>query len=216
MFILIIPKLGITMSAMNPQLASVLFPKVRQSVLALLYGQPGQHFHTNEIIRASGAGTGAVQRELEKLSKSGLITFETRGRQKCYCANPASPLFSEIHAIILKTVGASNVIASALKPIVEKIVIAFIYGSIAKQAENNESDIDLMIISDNITHAELFVLLETAQQKLSRDINPTVYTINDWIRKYTDKNHFVTKVVQGKKIFLIGTEDELNELGQSR
>jgi len=196
-------------------LPNALFPKVRQLVLGLLYGQPDNSFHTNEIIRLIASGTGGVQRELEKLTAVGLIVVETVGRQKRYQANKASPLFSELRGIVLKTFGLTDVLLQALRPVVKDITIAFIYGSIAKQEDTSNSDIDLMLISGALSYAELFPLLEQPQEQLGRQINPTFYSEEEWVSKHKRKNHFITQILKQPKIFLIGTDDELNKLGQS-
>lgn len=200
------------MRTIRASLSNTLFSKVRQCVLALLYGQPQRSFHTNEIIRLTKTGTGAVQRELEKLAAVGIITTQSIGNQKHYTANSNSPLFSELRSLVLKTFGLADVIREALEPIASKIHIAFIYGSIAKQEDTASSDIDLMLVCDNLTYADLFKLLEGAQSKLGRPIHPTFYSPAEWTRKYQANNHFLTQLIQQPKIFLIGTEDELTKL----
>ena len=188
-----------------------LFPKVRQRVLQLLYGKPDQLFYTNEIIRLSDSGTGAVQRELVKLSDIGLIKSEVFGNQKRYQANQSSPLFVDLRNIILKTFGLSDILREALTPLTAQIQFAFIYGSIASGQDTAKSDIDLMVISDTLTYAEIFPLLEKPQKKLGRQINPAFYSKMDWIKKHKSKNHFVLQVIQKPKIFLIGMENEFKK-----
>ena len=154
-----IPKMGTIIFAMQSatvSLSEALFPKGRQLELGLFYGRPDTSFHTNEIIRLSGSGTGAVQRELERLTAAGLITMQVVGKQKRYQANKLSPLFSELRAIVLKTFGLADVLQQALVPVIQEIKIAFIYGSVAKQEDTSNSDIDLMLISDTVSYAELF------------------------------------------------------------
>ena len=148
------------MRTISPSLSNALFSKVRQCVLALLYGQPNRSFHTNEIIRLTHSGTGAVQRELEKLAAVGLITAQSIGNQKHYTANCASPLYTELRGIVLKTFGLADVLRQALEPIASQIYIAFIYGSIAKQEDKTTSDVDLMLVGDHLTYADIFKLLE--------------------------------------------------------
>ena len=213
---MIIPILGIiipNMRTIKSSLSNALFSKVRQCVLALLYGQPDRSFHTNEIIRLTHSGTGAVQRELEKLVAVGLITTESIGNQKRYAANCASPVFTELRSIVLKTFGLADVLREALTPIASQVRIAFIYGSIAKQEDTATSDVDLMLVCDNLTYADLFKLLEETQVKLGRPIHPTFYSPTEWTRKYQANNNFLTQLVKQPKIFLIGTEDELTKLG---
>ncbi|OGV35192.1 MAG: transcriptional regulator [Legionellales bacterium RIFCSPHIGHO2_12_FULL_35_11] len=199
------------MKKLNSSLSNVLFPKVRQGVLSLLYGQPNQTFHTNEIIRFANSGTGAVQRELEKLTTAGLITIQSIGNQKHYKANSNSPIFSELNNIVLKTFGLADVLRQALSSIAIQIHIAFIYGSVAKQEDTTRSDIDLMLISENLTYADLFTLLEDTQLQLGRAINPTFYSPSEWSKKLHSNNNFLIQIIKQPKIFLVGNEDELNQ-----
>ena len=201
------------MRTISPNISNALFSKVLQCVLALLYGQPDRSFHTNEIIRLTHSGTGAVQRELEKLTTVGLLTVQSIGNQKHYRANCTSPLFTELRGIVLKTFGLADVIREALIPVASQIHIAFIYGSIAKQEDTASSDIDLMLIGDNLTYADVFKLLEDAQGKLGRPINPTFYLPTQWARKHQANNNFLAQIMKQPKIFLIGSEDELSKLG---
>lgn len=202
------------MKTIPTSLANALFPKVRQQVLSILFVRADNSFYTNEIIRLSESGTGAVQRELEKLTSSGLVTVEMVGRQKRYQANKHSPLFAELKAILLKTSGLADLIKLALIPKTDEIICAFIYGSIAKGTDTANSDIDLMLISDQLSYAEIFPLLEPYQNQLGREINPTFYSKKEWAQKLNKKNSFILDVLEKPKIFLIGTEHELKKLGK--
>jgi len=193
-------------------LSDALFSKVQQHVLGLLYSQPDTDFYTNEIIRLAKSGTGAVQRELAKLTAAGLITVKQVGNQKRYQANRAAPFFSELRGIVLKTFGLADVIRDALTPVAKQIHFAFIYGSIAKQEDTAKSDIDLMIVTDQLTYAELFQLLEKTEAQLGRTINPTFHSRSEWSQKFHQGNNFITQLIKQPKIFLIGTEDELANL----
>jgi hypothetical protein len=197
------------MGIIKYSIADVLFSKVQQRVLRLLFGQPDRSFYTNEIIRLTHSGTGAVQRELAKLESVGLITMKQAANQKLYQVNRDAHLFSELRSIVLKTFGLVDVLLEALKPVASQIQIAFIYGSIARHEDKVSSDIDLMLIGNNLNYAELYPLLESAQVKLWRQVNPTYYTIEEWARKHKEANNFISQVIKQPKIFLIGTEDDL-------
>lgn len=196
----------------NISISDALFSKVRQRVLGLLYSHPDTDFHTNEIIRLTHSGTGAIQRELANLTDAGIITVKLIGNQKRYQANQAMPFFAELRSIILKTFGLADLIRKALEPISTKIHIAFIYGSIAKQEDTANSDIDIILIGEDLTYADLFQQFEKTEKELGRKINPTFYSLPEWLHKNREKNHFVTKIMKHTKIFLVGTEDDLNNL----
>ncbi len=192
-------------------LSNVLFSKVQQRVLGILYFQPDRSFHTNEIIRLSDCGTGSVQRELAKLYSVGLVTMKLIGNQKHYQANPVNPLFTELRSIILKTFGLADIVKQGLKPFASQILLAFIYGSVAKQEDTANSDIDVLVLSDSISYADLFPYLEKIEAQLGRRINPTCYNPNEWTSKLKANNNFIKQIINQPKIFLIGSADELRK-----
>jgi predicted nucleotidyltransferase len=190
-------------------LAQALFSTVQQRVLALIFGQPDRSFYTSEIIRAVRSGTGAVERELARLRASGLVTVERIGNQKHYRANRRSPIFKELHSIVLKTAGLSEPLRAALAPYADKIKTAFVYGSVAKGSDTAQSDIDLMVIGDNLSYPDLYAGLEKAERVLQRPVNPNFLNEAEWRRKRAQKGSFVARINAQPKIFVFGAEDDL-------
>jgi predicted nucleotidyltransferase len=199
-------KLGTSPATM----ADALFPKVRQRVLALLYGNPERSFFANEIIALAQSGSGAVQRELADLSAAGLLKVTIQGNQKHYQANRAAPVYSELRSLVLKTFGLADVLRAALSPLASEIESAFVFGSVAKQADTADSDIDVLIVSDTLGYADVFGALEPASISLGRPVNPTVYTGAQLAKKVKQDNGFITRVLQQPKIWLIGSETALH------
>lgn len=191
-------------------LADALFPKVRQRVLAVLFGAPDRSFYANEVIALAQSGTGAVQRELAGLSAAGLLSVTRQGNQKHYQANADAPIFAELRGLVLKTMGLADVLRAALVPLAAQMDMAFVYGSVARQQDTAHSDIDLMVVSASLGYADVFGALEEATHTLGRKINPTLYTPADFARRIAQDNAFVTRVLQQPKIWLIGTEEPLH------
>jgi predicted nucleotidyltransferase len=191
-------------------IADALFPRVRQRVLALVYGNPDRSFFVGEIVALAQSGTGAVQRELASLAEAGLLTVRTQGNQKHYQANPAAPVFQELRGLVLKTSGVVDVLRAALAPLASQISCAFVYGSVARQEDTATSDVDLMVITPTLGYADTFAALEAAGQQLGRKINPTVYSPEEWAKRRQQRNAFVSKVLQQPKLWLIGTEEQLH------
>ncbi len=158
---------------------------------------------------------GALQRELEQLSLAGIVTRSQLGNQVFYQANAASPIFPEIRSLVAKTIGVISVLRSALQKISAQIRIAFIYGSVARQEETAKSDIDVMIVGD-VSFDDVISHLREAQTTLGREINPTTYSVREFKTKLASGNHFLNSVVNEKKLFIIGSEDELRKLGAKR
>ena len=190
-------------------MVDALFSKTQQNVLALLFGQPRQSFYTNEIIRKSGGGSGAVQRELSRLVRSGLATVKRIGSQNHYQANPNAPLFAELCSMINKTVALVEPLKVVLQPFLSQIELAFVYGSVAKKSDTASSDIDLMIISDNLTYADIFPVLEEVSGKLQRSIQPTVYSLKELRERIHSDNSFIRSVLAQPKVWIIGKDSEL-------
>lgn len=190
-------------------LSGALFTTTQQRVLACLFGGSGRSYAVNELIQATGAGSGAVQRELARLAGSGLLTVEHVGNQKRYRADPAAPIHDELVSIVRKTFGLAEPLREALAPLADRIHAAFLYGSIAKGSDNSRSDIDLMLVADDLDYAEVMLALHPVAERLGRQVNPTVYTRDELERRRQAGNSFVTRVLQQPRQWLIGGEDDL-------
>ena len=190
-------------------LADALFSTTQQRVLALLFGQPQRSFYATELITLAEGGSGAVQRELARLERSGLVTAKRLGNQKHYQANPASPIFAELHSIALKTVALAEPLRAALAPLARRVRAAFVYGSVAKRQDTATSDIDLMIVSDKLVYAEVFAALEDVTVRIGRTVNPTIYTMKEMSKRIKQDNAFIKRVLAQPKLWLIGNEDDV-------
>ena len=190
-------------------LADALFTKTQQRVLRVFFGHPDRSFYASELIRDAGTGSGAAQRELARLEASGLIVARHIGNQKHYQANAKSPLFAELRNIVLKTIGLAEPLRDALKPVASDIRVAFVYGSVAKATDQAASDIDLMVVSDKLSYADVFGALDKVSRALGRNVNPTVYGAAEFSKRAKNENAFITRVLQGPKVWVIGTENDL-------
>ena len=205
------PNMGMTRST-SPQrtgLAGALFSGTRQQLLGLLFGQPSRSFYATELIGLAGSGSGAVQRELKSLAESGLVTVRAVGNQKHYQANAESPIYMELCGIVQKTVGLAEPLREARAPLTRQIRAAFVYGSVAKKSDTAVSDIDLMILSDEVGYAETFTALEAVSSKLGRTVNPTILTRKEFLKRIKAREAFLTRVLAQPKVWILGGDDDL-------
>jgi predicted nucleotidyltransferase len=158
---------------------------------------------------------GSVQRELKQLTRAGLLREKRRGNQVLYRANRESPLYPELQSLVVKTAGLADVLRRALAPLADHIQIAFIFGSFARGAQNKDSDVDLMVIG-NLPSSEIYRALSEPQQRLNREINCNVYPPEEVSRKIAARHHFLTRVLEAPKVFLLGDEHELRRLAAAR
>jgi predicted nucleotidyltransferase len=194
---------------MNAPLADTLFSQVRQRVLRLLFGQPDRSFHGAELIRLAQSGSGAVQRELQRLERGGLVSVTRVGNRKHYRANPQSPIFSELRSLVLKTIGMVEPLRRALDAHPGKVRAAFIYGSIAKGEARANSDVDVMVVGDDLAYSDYFDGLLSAERELNRPIHPIFVSPGDWAKKLAQGSAFFTKINAQPKIFILGSQDDL-------
>lgn len=190
-------------------LAGALFTPVQQRVLGLLFGQPERVFGSGELIRQAGSGTGAAHRQLQRLEQVGLVRVTRVGNQKHYQANSDSPIYPELHGLVVKTVGLAEPLRAALAPFADKIELAFVFGSVAKGTERAGSDLDLLVVSDDVTYFDLFEALHAAEATLGRTINPTVMNAAEWRRKRSARDSFAKRIAEQSKIFVFGDERAL-------
>jgi predicted nucleotidyltransferase len=194
-------------------LPDLLGSKLRAKVLGWLFTHADESFFVRQLTAILDLDPANLSRELARLEKMGLLVSTTSGKQKYYQANRKSPIFNELHSLMVKTAGVADVLRAALNPASQQIKAAFIFGSMASRTEDRASDIDVMIIGD-ISFGDVVDLFSPAEKTLVREINSAVYPLEEFRQKVKSDHHFVKTVLEGEKIFLIGDENELSRLSQ--
>jgi len=195
------------------QVQDWLFPRVRRAVLTLLLMDPDKRWHLREVVRRADCAVGTVRRELKGLADCGIVVESRDGNRTYYQANSQCPVYPELAGLIRKTSGMADVLRTALVGLGERVQVAFVYGSQARQEASPGSDVDLMVIGE-AGFAEVVSALAQAQDTLGREINPTVYSAEEFGRKASSGHHFLRSVLKDRKIFLIGDADELGRLAK--
>lgn len=195
--------------------ASLLFGTYRRKVLGLLLLHPGEHFHLREIARVTRTQPGTVRRELSLLTRAGLIERNVQGNQVRFRANETYPIYDELRSILKKTAGVADQLRGALGPLIDKITVAFVYGSVASGQERATSDIDLLIVG-TVKFEDVIRVLHPYQEEMRREINPHIYSPTEFERKASESNSFLANILTGPKLFVIGGNDELGKPDQDR
>ncbi len=203
------------MKATLQSASDLLFPlHYRGKALALLLLQPQRRLHVREIARLTGTVAGTMNKELDRLQRAGLLEKHRVGNQLQFCANPQHPVYPELSALLRKTIGLADVLTLALAPAAERIRLAFVFGSVAQASETAASDIDVLVIG-SVSFGEVVNLVFDAQTSLQRDINPKIFSVDEWQAKLTAKSAFVLDVLSKPKLFLIGMQRDLDQLAES-
>jgi predicted nucleotidyltransferase len=184
-------------------ITTLLFPEYRRRVLGLLLLHADTQYHVREISRLTRSYPGALHRELSKLAKAGVLIREVSGNQVYYRANQSSPIFSELASILRKTSGLVDILANALMPLVDKIDVAFVFGSVGRGSENEGSDVDILTIGE-VNFKSVVTAFYPIQEEIGREINPKIYTRKEWKALIRKKDPFIQEILKEPKCFIIG------------
>lgn len=186
-------------------LAHFLLGQTRSAVLGALFLRPESALHVRELARLTGVSPGSLHRELRALADIGLLIRQEAGRQVYYRANQQCPVYEELTGLLRKTAGLVDVLRDVLLPLAGRVEQAFVYGSMARGDEHAHSDVDLLLIGD-LEFTDAVLALNTAQATLRREINPTVMSRTEWVRKQQAADGFVAQVWSGSKLWVIGSQ----------
>lgn len=194
----------------NTSVTDLLFPvQYRRKVLAVLLMRAGQSFHLRELARLTGiASPGSLKKELDQLVGAGLIRLERVGNQTLFSANEDHPVFAELQGLVRKTSGLVDVLSQALQPLVAQILVACVYGSVARGGDSAQSDVDVLLVGD-LSFADALLALHDCQALLGREVNPRVLSAAEWQTKKQAGNSFVQDVLSKPRLLVMGHEDAL-------
>ena len=186
----------------------VLFPKIRQAVLAATLLQPDRWWYLSDLAKHLGVRPSSLQRELAAFVQAGILRRKQDGNRVYFQANTDCPFLPDLQGLLTKTVGVVDVLREAIEPFAASIDWAFVYGSIARAEELATSDVDLMLIG-HVGLVELTPALRRVEQRLGRPVNPTLYSREEFVTKLHAGHHFLQTVLDGDKLFIIGNPHEL-------
>jgi DNA-binding transcriptional ArsR family regulator len=192
-------------------LSALLSSRVRAEIFRLLFGLNAQELHLREMARQAGLSLGTVRQDLQKLVKLDLVKTRRDGNRLYYRANPDHPLYPEIRKLVLKTSGLVEIFKRILDR--EGIKVAFIFGSLASSRERAASDVDLMVIGAGGLR-RLSSWLAGAAEQIGREINPHFLTVEEFRRRKQEKEHFLSRVLESPKLFIVGHENDLETMGR--
>src|SRR5688572_2982817 len=200
---------------MRTRMIDVLMPEVRQAVLAATLLQPERWWYAADLARHLRLRPSSLQRELAALTGAGILRTRREGRNVYYQPDPQCPILPELRGLLLKTAGLVDVLRDTLAPLADRIECAFVYGSIARGEERADSDIDLMVIGD-VGLNNLAAELRPAREMLGREVNPRRYRPAEFAKRVAAKDHFLTRVLEQPKLFVIGSGDVLEQIAQRK
>lgn len=186
------------------RIGSAIFTDSQAKVYRWLFGQPERVYHLSELRRLTGLGSASLQRELNRLADAGLVRAERVGNLRQFQARAESPVFAELVALTRKTLGVVPLLQEALAPMQPALQAAWVYGSVARQADAAHSDVDVMLVGEGLALAEVLPRLLPLEMQLGRKINPNCYTPQEFARRRQEPDSFVNRVLSQPVLNLIG------------
>jgi predicted nucleotidyltransferase len=208
-----VPIMGILVPVMSIQIHA-LFPGTRAALLVRSFREPDRRFNLIELIRIVGRGRGAVQRELANLTDGGVLIREVSHGRVYYQANRSCPIFPELRSLVEKTAGYATTLREHLAKL-EGIRVAFVFGSMAREAAGPNSDIDLAVIG-NVGFREVVRAVRPAQELVCREVNPVVYSCAEFRTRAERSDHFALELLSTAKQFILGSQHDLETLAGQR
>jgi predicted nucleotidyltransferase len=173
--------------------------------------EPEREYYQRELQRLNGAHLRQLQRDLERLQRSGLVVSRTDGNRRYYRAVPAHPAFADLRAAVTKTMGLGVELGAALAGLGGAVSLAFVYGSFARGDDVAESDVDVLIVG-SATRRDVAAALAHTACSLGRELNPVILAPADLTWRWREGDHFVTSVLAGPRTWLIGDDASLAAL----
>ena len=184
----------------------------RASIIEWLFMHPDESYYVRQLSEILELDSTNLSKELDKLYQLGILSRKRSGNQIHYTANQESPIYYELKNIVTKTSAIADRLGLLLESIRDKIEIAFIYGSFASGSFSKSSDLDLLVVGD-IDYLELVALVRKFSREIGREVNTSCFTSSEFDEKLKEKG-FIWRISQGKKIFVIGGDDELRNMGK--
>jgi len=128
-----------------------------------------------------------------------------------YAANTDCPVFRELQGLLRKTSGLADVLRDCLAALGGQILLALVFGSVARGEEHSGSDIDVLVVGD-VPFVTAVKALYPVQANLQREINPVVYSPDEFRRKWAGGEAFLHGIATNPKIFLVGNDDDFGKL----
>jgi len=189
-------------------IASALFTDSQSRLFQWLFGQPSRSFYLSELRRLTGLGSASLQRELNRLADASLVSSQREGNLRRFRANPDSPVYPELISLARKTFGPVPLLQQALLPLASSLRDAWLFGSVAKQNDTAQSDIDVMLVGENLLLGQVLELLMPLEAPLGRKINPVCYTPAEFERRRAEPDSFINRVLAQPVISLMEKDHE--------
>lgn len=139
---------------------------------------------------------------------------QRQGNQICYQANADCLIFPELAAIFRKVCGPAERLRQTLAEFGAAIERAFIFGSVASGKATAASDIDVLIVG-KLSFADVVQAVYPLQETLGREINPKLYSPEEWRAALVENSAFIQDIMQKPQLWIAGDKDDAGQSGRA-
>jgi hypothetical protein len=164
-------------------LDTLITSKTRLKLLLKFFLNSSSRAHLRNLEAEFGESTNAIRLELNKFEEAGLLKSEMAGNKKVFRANTGHPLFSDIHNILLKTIGFDQIIERVLTKL-GNVQVAYVSGDFARGIDT--PIIDLVLVGNEINQEYLAKLAGRTEEMINRKIRFVIFQPEEF-EKYSKK-----------------------------
>lgn len=190
-----------------PRLTDFMVSKVRAKLVKVFLTNPGEIYYVRELTRKTSEEINAVRRELERMTKFGMVKSEHRGNRLYYYFRPSYPFYQELLSLAHKTSGIGRLIIKNKKKL-GHVKFAMLNGKTARGLETTKDDVDLLVVGQVIM-PQLALLVRQHEAKTGQELNYTVMTEDELEYRKNRRDPFVQSVLSNARVMLIGDEQDL-------
>lgn len=182
--------------------------ETRRSLLTALLMNQDSSYHIRELSEVTGVPYGMVYKEVQNLTKMGIIIQEKKGTLNILHVNKKLPIYPDLRNIIIKTTGFYKHLTKELNGELDYLLI---YGSTASHKDRPKGDIDLMVIGE-IDENHLLDSISRVETQTKRVIDYIHWTLDGFYQKIKERNHLLLDIVEKPIIMLEGNEHEFRRI----
>jgi len=186
------------------KLSDLIVSKVRVKLLKIFLGQAKNLFYVRELTRITKEEINAIRRELENLSKTGLLASEKRGNRLYYSVKTSYDLYPELVNLVAKSTGAGKFLIKS-KSKLGFVKYLFISQKLSRGLPRSPEDVDLVMIGKLIM-PQVNLTVKAVEKILNTELNYSCMTEEEFNYRKSHKDPFIVKVLLQPKIVLIGDE----------
>ena len=158
-------------------LDTLITSKTRLKLLLKFFLNSGSTAHLRNLETEFGESTNAIRLELNKFEEAGLLQSEVKGNKKVFRANTTHPLFSDIHNILLKTIGFDQIIDRVVTKL-GNVEQAYVTGDFARGKD--APIIDLVLVGEAINQEYLARLAGKTENLIKRKIRYVIFQTEEF------------------------------------